>query len=123
MKKFILFSFFASMVLVNTAFASGTSSASIGIYDTYAKGQITPMDGTVKVSGSNAKTSTNELWIELYRDDGTFWSYDSRVSGSQAAVGGSVNFSSSVKSDKYYIWLDPDGPDYKGCSGSGKAVN
>lgn len=123
MKKFILGSLFASLLLVNTAFAAGTSSASIGINDTYSKGQITSMNGSVKVSGSNANTSTNQLWVELYRDDGSFWSYDSRISGSQAEIGGNVSYSSSVSSDKYYIWLDPDGPDYKGCSGSGKAVN
>ncbi|MFC5402599.1 hypothetical protein [Cohnella soli] len=121
-KKLILLGVFAALMLTNTAFAA-TSSATIGVNDTYATGSIVQMNGTIAVSGKNNAVSTERLWVELYKDDSTFWSYDTRIDGALLPVNSTASYKSSVSSYNYYVWLDPDGPNHTGCSGNGSAVN
>ncbi|PKM47541.1 MAG: hypothetical protein CVV03_02685 [Firmicutes bacterium HGW-Firmicutes-8] len=120
MRKKIIFSVIAAILLLaNSAFAV-TSSATITSNMTGANGAEYSMTNYIDNSGQNYASSTNTLWVELYRAvDGP----DQRVNGSLVAINGSTSWRDTVSTGIYYIHLDPDGPFYTGCNGWGKAVD
>jgi hypothetical protein len=112
-------------LMAGTALAGtgNISDASISYYDTYKDGSIYDMNGTVALSGNNSSSSTNQLWVELYKRNNPLQP-DSKITSDQLAIGTSTwTRSTTVSSSKYYIHLDPDGPNYNSCIGYGKAQN
>ena len=120
MRKKIIFSVIAAILLLTNAAFAATSSATITSTMTGADGATYSMTNYVDNSGQNYASSTNTLWVELYISvDGP----DQRFSGSLMAVNGSASWRDTVPTGNYYIHLDPDGPLYTGCNGWGKALD
>lgn len=111
---------FAALMLTASSVFGLTSSTSITSTMDGANGAERSMSGTVSMLGYNYASSTNTLWIELYK---AVPGVDQRISGSQMAIGGTASWANNVASGTYYVHLDPDGPFYTGCNGYGEAVN
>lgn len=120
MKRKIMAATFAVCMLFASAAFAATSSTYITSTMTGADGCDHSMAGNVTTSGQNYDSSTEDLWVELYR---SVSGPDTRISGSMMAVGGNTSFSNNVASGTYYVHLDPDGPNYTGCNGYGQSVN
>ena len=120
MKKKLFALLLAGSMLMGVPVFALTSSTNITSTMTGADGNYHSMSGTVNTSGNNFSSSTNTLWVELYK---SVTGPDTRISGSLMAVGGSASFSNNVASGTYYVHLDPNGPFYTGCNGNGKSVN
>ncbi|MFD2169658.1 hypothetical protein [Tumebacillus lipolyticus] len=124
MKKKLIFPLVAATLLVgSSAYSAGTSSAFIGYYDTYAKGSTVPMKGTVSVEGYSNPMSTNEVWVEVYKQNCGACADSKQFSQELSPNSSFSNFTFTASEANYYIWLDPDGPNYDGCVASGSAKN
>jgi len=118
----ILFGIFSLLICGNAAYAA-TSSTYISANDTSASGSNVNMSGYVSMFGHNNIISTEDLWVELYKDDSTWYSYDTRIGGQKLSPNVAASFAYSVVKYDYYVWLDPDGANHIGCVGYGEAVN
>ncbi|MCR4443187.1 MAG: hypothetical protein QHH10_13125 [Peptococcaceae bacterium] len=120
MKRMITILIIIALTLTAGSVFGLTSSTSITSTMTGADGVERSMSGIVSMLGYNYASSTNTLWIELYKSE---TGPDTRISGSQMAIGGTASWANNVASGIYYVHLDPDGPFYTGCNGYGEAVN
>ncbi|CAM4069148.1 hypothetical protein [Saccharibacillus endophyticus] len=122
--KKIAFSGVAAAMILGSAVASaaGTSSATIGYYDTGANGSAINMLGAVSLQGYNSASSDNTLWVNLKRRDGGI---DNVVTNTHLNKSQSTNwnYQTGAQSYQYYINLDPNGTLYDSCIGSGSATN
>ena len=123
MKKVITLLLLTSMVLTGTiveTHAASYLSCSIGASQTISKSseQILPPSGQHFTTNSNA--SNKYLYSEIYRND-PFPIPDILISQLYISVGGSgTNYVTRINtSTKHYMELNPAGPSYSGCIGSG----
>ncbi|ASS76534.1 hypothetical protein CIG75_17255 [Tumebacillus algifaecis] len=122
-KKLYLPLLAAAFLVGSSAYAAGTSSATIGYYDTFARGGSVSMKGTVSVDGYNNPISTNKVWVEVYQQNCTACPDTRKFDQSLTAGASFTNYTFNASESLHYLWLDPDGPNYYGVVASGSATN
>lgn len=125
MKKKILTSVIVGCVsLTGYAFAStgNYSEAYIAYNQEGQSGTPASMNGTVTVSGQNNTGSSNDVWVELYKD---VVGVDTLVNGLKIPPSTTLKtlYTENVATGSYYIHLDPAGTLYNSVIGYGKAQN
>lgn len=119
MKRKILPLAIAALAALSMNAFAAESYATISMSEEGKDGQIVSFNGYTDISGYNDAIAINTLWVELYESvDGQI---DERVVYKNLWKGVSWNTKPFLGAAKYYIHLDPDGPNYDGCSGWGKA--
>lgn len=123
MKKVITTLLLASMVLIGTIVETHAASylnCSISSNQTISKSseQILPPYG--QHFSTNSTSSNKYLYSEIYRND-PFPIPDTLISQLYISVGGNGtnNVTGINTSTKHYMELNPAGPSYSGCIGSG----
>lgn len=119
-----LLAVFSTSILASAS--TGNFSTAIIRSESFGEdGQISAMNGSVKVYGYNIKTGTNSLWVEPYK---SAVGPDTRLANLSTllplgSAQASLLKSGTVTSGDYYIHLDPDGPLYGGSNGYGSLQN
>ncbi len=110
----------ATLILTASSVFGVTSTANITSTMTAADGAQYTMSGAVSMLGYNYASSTNSLWIQLYKEVS---GPNQLISESNMAIGGTASWAPNVPSGTYYVHLDPSGPLGTGCNGYGRAEN
>lgn len=119
LKKLVFSSCALIAIIGSSAAYAGSTTVTIGYYDTGKDSSVYSMSGNLSLTGYNSAQSTNQLWVELYRRDAGF---DDRMTYKKMSIDSTTSWAYNANSAQYYLHLDPDGPNYDSTIGSGSVT-